>query len=624
MPGTRPHFDDFADMPDGLRNFLFSDAYDEAEADLTKAYNLMGDEASAVSDALLDAAFADATLPETVASIKSKLVPRRITEDKWKTFLSDLLKKQVWPLRDLYGAELTDVLSKEGLTTAGWPIPRVLLKPLSFSGAASAVAEMSGFSLVGQMRDRLKDLILSKSKGIRTDDQVKEMMTRSSEMAGLGLDSATAEKTVANINQLLSSIKILSDAEYEAWLEEESRRNAPPPPPALVVTSTSDSTEDDEEIAAIKAKMPVETKPATVLDQAVEQIFNSITARPEDDYLAKRLRYIISSRLRDVRSLIELKQLLQRDTKVGGVGLARDVADGIATQIETGYATFHGQIMDEEKKNLETQITEQKLKIEDRKKREADEHAKWYQEKVLARKQEDTQRTKFAEEVKRTMVVGPTTVAHPIDAKEARTETAKFGAMVPAVASGAAAMASPSVGRPMSAMEKAPPPQTVSSPFTPAAPRVEAHPSVKISTTTVDLQRAAPTIRPRVDDVVSPASAPAASPTAMRLMGPIGELQGITLSDFRRLSKNPEEAATKILQKFEVLSQESFERRNEGIKAWMASPLQGSYMKLVSEALATGKPVIKLAEDGIAAGRSDIPSPDEISAILNMNAKLHF
>jgi hypothetical protein len=114
MPGTRPHFDDFADMPDGLRNFLFSDAYDEAEADLTKAYNLMGDEASAVSDALLDAAFADATLPEAVASIKSKLVPRRITEDKWKTFLSDLLKKQVWPLRDLYGAELTDVLSKEG------------------------------------------------------------------------------------------------------------------------------------------------------------------------------------------------------------------------------------------------------------------------------------------------------------------------------------------------------------------------------------------------------------------------------------------------------------------------------------------------------------------------------
>jgi hypothetical protein len=482
------------------------------------------------------------------------------------------------------------------------------------------------------MRERLKDLLLSKSKGIRNDAQVKELLMRSSESAGLGLDAASAETVVAAVDQLLSSAKILSDDEYARWLDEETQKALPPKPQMQQISFSTPDSNDDEEIEAIKAKMAAAPKPTSVLDQAVEDIFSKLNGRPEDEYLSKRLRYIISSRLRDVRNAIELKQLLQRDTKVGGLGLARDVADGITTQIGTGYAAFHGKIMDEEKKNLDVQMAEQKIKVEERKKREADEHAKWFQEKVLARKDNEIQRAKIAEEMKTAFgtVVGPTTPAHPIDAKEARTENEKFGKLVPAVAVGAASPASVArVSPPMSASgsplpSRAPSPAAGMSPFAPATPRVEAHPSVKVSTATVDLQKSAPTVRPRMDDVVASATSSSPSSGRMRLMGPVEELKGISLSEFRRLAKDPKEAAAKILQKFDVLGQESFERRVEGVKAWMGSPLQGAYMKLVSMALASGRPVIALSEEQTKAGDSNVPTPDEISAILAMNAKLHF
>ena len=97
----------------------------------------------------------------------------------------------------------------------------------------------------------------------------------------------------------------------------------------------------------------------------------------------------------------------------------------------------------------------------------------------------------------------------------------------------------------------------------------------------------------------------------------------MTLTEFRRLAKDPEVAAQKIKQRIDTLAQESFERKVEGIAAWQSCPLQSSYMTLVSDSFRLGKPVVQLAEDKRKAGEN-VPSPAEISAIISLNSKLHF
>jgi hypothetical protein len=622
----RPNFSSFSEMPEALQAFLFSDVYAQADEDLRKTYNLSNEQRTMIGDKTMDAVFHDIELPETLSDIKTALVPTVVPEEKWKDFLSDVLKLEIWPLRELFGEELTKILQENQIRTVGWPSSRVMLKPLTYGGAASEIASQCGFSLMGgQMRERLRDLIISKIKGVRIDSEVRATLMRQADFGGLGLDAAMADKAVATMNSLFSSVQIMTEDEYADWLSAEARKKAAPPEPVHA------GADEDPEIAAIRARMPdASHQPKTVLDEAIASTYAKITDHPKDDYLDKRLRHVISSRLRDVRSQIELKQLLQRDSKVGGLGLAKDVSERMASQIEEGYQSYHDRILTEEKQNLDAQLEEQRKKVEERKKREAEEHAEWYREKVLARKQTEDDQKKMAEQMKQVMGDAFSTVpAHPIDVKEKKAETERFGELVPAVAAGAKPVAAPIVSSAVqsimgpnlpsqfptasSAPIQSPAPTSQTAPAASSVGNL-ARPEVKVSKATAEMMVTANAFKPRMDDVKM------ASP---RLTGPVQELRALTLSEFRRMAKDPTVAVQKILQKVEILHQESFERRVEGIRAFQESGLQQSYMALVAESFRTGKPISELADEKRSKG-SDVPSPAELSAIISLNSKLHF
>ncbi|MBI5654454.1 hypothetical protein HZC53_02255 [Candidatus Uhrbacteria bacterium] len=606
MPVTRQTFDSFADMPDGLRIFLFSEEFNDAENRLQKNYSFSDEQKILIGDQMMDVMFGDSELKEAVEAIKTALVPKPLDENRWKELLIDLLKVEVWPLRDLLGSELTQILEEYRISTAGWPQTKIYLKPMTYSAAAGEVASLAGFTLLSpQARERLRDLIMSRVKGVRIDAQVKEVLVRPADFGGLGLNADEADKTIKTINDLIANVKVMSEDEYADWLSEEARRKTDAEI-AAKKAAEGPAAEEDPEIAKIKAAMPVPSKPATVLDEAVEKIYASLTYKPTDEYLINRLRHIISSRLRDVRSALEVIQLLQRDTKVGGVGLDQQQARTLGDQIETAYQTSHDSIMAEEKKKIDIQMLEQKNKIEERKQREAEEHAKWYQEKIQVRQQEETQKQQMAEQMKKSFMAGSAAPAPalPMDIKEAKKEKERFGDMVPAVAAGAAPIAAPKT------------PETVPiTPFTTTnAPVQAARPEVKVSKETIMKQTLAPGLKPRIDDVKF------ASP---RLTGLVDELKQVTLSEFRRMAKDPEGAAQKILQKIETLGGESFEKRVKGIQAWQQSPMQQAYLSLVSESFRQGKSVPEVAEIRHAAGQ-DSPSPAEVAAVISLNSKLHF
>ena len=622
----RPNFSSFSEMPEALQTFLFSDAYAQADEELRKSYNLTNEQRTAIGDKVMDTVFHDIELPQMLADLKTLLVPTAVPEEKWPDFVNDVLKLEIWPLRELFGEELTKSLQEYQIRTIGWPTMRVMLKPLTYGGAASEIATLCGFSLMGgQMRERLRDLIISKIKGVRIDSEVRATLMRQADFGGLGLDAAMADKAVAAMNSLFSTVQVMSEDEYADWLASETRKKMAPPEPR------APGVEEDPEIAAIRARMPaIPPQPKTILDEAITSTYTKITNHPTDDYLDKRLRHVISSRLRDVRNQIELKQLLQRDSKVGGLGLAKEEAEKMAVQIEEGYQSYHDRILAEEKQHLETQLEEQRQKVEERKKREAEEHAAWYRDKVLARKQTEDDQKKMAEQMKQVMGNAFTAVPeHPMDVKEKKAETQRFGELVPAVTAGATPVApKPADATPVQPLGPQVPPKQASilpsaAPVVPTAPATApvpqtvgnlARPEVIVSKATAEMMTAANAFKPRMDDVTM------ASP---RLMGPVQELRALTLSEFRRIAKDPTIAVQKILAKVETLHQESFERRVEGIKAFQESGLQQSYMALVAESFRTGKQISELAEERRSKG-SDVPSPAELSAIISLNSKLHF
>ncbi len=108
-----------------------------------------------------------------------------------------------------------------------------------------------------------------------------------------------------------------------------------------------------------------------------------------------------------------------------------------------------------------------------------------------------------------------------------------------------------------------------------------------------------------------------------RLSGPLDELRALSLADFRRLSKNPKEAAGKITDKVDLLEGQGYDQRVAAIKAWRASPLNRWYVAATNEALLRGLSLQALLAEKRMAG-AEAPSDMEAAAVLILNGQLRF
>lgn len=100
-------------------------------------------------------------------------------------------------------------------------------------------------------------------------------------------------------------------------------------------------------------------------------------------------------------------------------------------------------------------------------------------------------------------------------------------------------------------------------------------------------------------------------------MGPTDEIRYFTLTDFRRLSANPEEAAMRFKQKFVNLRDESILLYLDAVSGWKASPL---YIEYVTTATAALSKKIRL---GSVVDLKKISVP-EMRAIITMERQLDY
>jgi hypothetical protein len=123
-------------------------------------------------------------------------------------------------------------------------------------------------------------------------------------------------------------------------------------------------------------------------------------------------------------------------------------------------------------------------------------------------------------------------------------------------------------------------------------------------------KRSVETSRPIVEDV-KVMSEP-------QLIGPIDELAVFKIEDFRRLSKNPLEAANRLKNKLELLEDESIVKKGEGIKALKSSPLYKAYSDIMNQAIKEGRSIVEIIK------AASILSEAEFKAIMELNKSLKY
>ncbi len=456
-----------------------------------------------------------------------------------------LLQYLVYPLADMVSWDVEARLQELGI-----PAPqlqsmfRISLRPMSYGAAARRIATNAKLSvLTEEVARRMREILVSYLKDVRSLDQVKQALQQSQQEGGLGFSREQADQFVDELEKLQNSVDILSEQEYAEWYSNFQRdANAKlfeeTAPQARVPSTTT--TMSEEGVPVIRGNSSMDNYD-DLLEVAVEDTVQKLTVAGLDDYLLKRLRNIISTRLRDVRNQIQVKEVLARDSKIGGLDRHPEEADAMAKVIEESYTSHREALTAAEQQRIERMKQAQDEKREVRRKEESDSHAEWYRQKIQA--------------------------ANPW---AAALEAQKSGQPQP-VGQGVWPQAS-------------------------AAGAINADPNA----------------RPAIDSIRPP----------VRLTSLGNELGGLTLAEFRRIAKSPEEAMERLWQKLETLKQESYESWQEGAQAWRQSPLQQQYLQLVTQSFSSGRPVAEIAREWHEKDPNQ-PTAEEIGAILLINNRLN-
>lgn len=108
-----------------------------------------------------------------------------------------------------------------------------------------------------------------------------------------------------------------------------------------------------------------------------------------------------------------------------------------------------------------------------------------------------------------------------------------------------------------------------------------------------------------------------------RVMGPLDELKYLDLIGFRRLEKDPFKSADKIKSKINLLAEENYGKKLEGIKLWRLSPVNKLYLEIGRFSISENKPVDVIIEERKMAG-ADHLTEEEFKAIMDLNKDLRF
>ncbi len=384
---------------------------------------------------------------------------------------------------------------------------------------------------------------------------------------------ASGESSVDVYVENLRSLTKLNESTFEKFLSQIVDRILAPV--AENVEGLSSSIEKLRSVDSISVKIPdtltqkdqtevSATKtfaPNTDVEQMISTICSDTFLSSVDPTLHNRCKQIVESRVRDVRDGDQTRGKLEAAVSAGGLGvMGRALADMMQT-IEQAVDVVKKQNAEKNTRTLQSK-QEQKLVIatltEDLKKKE---------EQVLSKRY-----------VQMTGKM-PTESVAPVAPSLARTSAAI------------------SVSDQMQKQEQKIDPEKVRK-------------VIEASTQKIPVTRPALDPKPRVQDVHS----------SKRLSGPVDELQAMTLTDFRRLSSEPAQAAQRIHDMIDLLEEQGYGKRVAGIHAFRTSALEQLYLSITQDALLGGKGV----DDILATESAQGMKKAEYQALMKLNEVIRF
>jgi|GEM_PF-2562517 len=344
----------------------------------------------------------------------------------------------------------------------------------------------------------------------------------------------------------------------------------------------------DPEIEKYVANLSYAPKDTTYdVDQLVNQLSDLLNLG-FDHVMKKRFHTIVESRLSDVRDKQMLKDQLARSTKIGGMGFTQDRVAMVAPLIEQAWNEIHAKHLkikevEEAHKHLAQPTVPKKMQHPTLVQQKPEPPMPVPEKKESVESQEKVEPQPEPEKKPEPVKSVPPPITPPIRS-------------VPPAEKKAEPTPEPETAPP--AHEELPPPK----------PKKEvSHFMPKVRR---DLEESDKRV---VQDIVPPS----------KLVGPIEELQQMSIEEFRHLGDSPEESADRLKEKIHMLEKESFQRRSEGIKAWRTSPLMKEYLDIGRESIENTKDIKQLIADRQEKNSRGI-NTQEFNAISEVNSSLRY
>ncbi|MBP9747813.1 hypothetical protein KBD13_02680, partial [Patescibacteria group bacterium] len=370
----------FDAAPEPVQAYLLDEVSTEGETRAQATLRVDHDAWDRVMNAVWAAIFEGVSRQEFQTLLRQALPGRDLQEVE-----RVVLQEVVHPLGEMLSWEIDEALQSLGVDVGSMTgRVRVSLRPMSYGAAVRRVASEAKISLLGEEAvRRLREVFTSYIEQTRTIEQVRELLLRPIADGGLGWSSSQVEAFFEKTDELRRQTRLLSEQAYAQWLQQYEREREVQAierrqQEKQQARTPSASTKDEPHPAEARGKSAAAQ---SVIDRVVEAVFAEAGVQGLDEYLEKRWRNVISTRLRGVRSRDQSREVLARDQKVGGLGQSPEEVDRLSTLLERVYTEYHEQVEAEEKGKITQFVQEQQKRIDERQAQEAAERERWFQER---------------------------------------------------------------------------------------------------------------------------------------------------------------------------------------------------------------------------------------------------
>ncbi len=625
-------FQRLLELPAPVQDYIFSEEAGGLNGQIVGRNGLNKEQADVLLALLDELLLQDLRVDNLVIEIQRRL---SLDSVKAKSLALDIAGYRLLPL-DKFLGDIDGYIRMLGGDSKNYPDTRIKVEERTPDEAAAEVVGTSANAFDFRMKERLNDIIDSFYRGVRTDKQVMEMLKKPVKTGGMELSDEAASRLMDQIREEAKAVHIREKAEAAALAPPEEPVSAETLTAEAILSTPASPTpkklddfvtigpEDEKEIADLKsAVLPARgaeraAETAAKIEASVEELYQASGLQPADETMQKRFKTVIGNRLRDVRDSMETLETLVQPKELGGMGLSEENARKVLSLIEEKLKQVHAAHAAEvdAKKS-------QWLKAEQEKQAAAAAAEKAKEEADLnGLYQAVVSKSKKAEAMSAAAAAPATPTVSPSMNPPLKGEVPKAEGSVPPAAP---VLSAPPANLPIAApaparaqmpsaqpMQKMPAPPTMPKPPAAPPPPMTIVRPIQVPPPLPATPGPGVVVRPKMEDVKF----------VSKLTGPVEELRATTLVDFRRLSKDPKEAILKVRDKIDLLAEQSYSKRTEGIKAWMDSEVNRTYLEMMREAL-DGAPMPQVIA-GRQTSKKPYLNPEELQAVAELSRNLRY